>query len=111
MGGKEVDDWAMYNQISMKHEAPHQKASLVERHNVLIRPALQRAEAQCVKGSLCVSVGAVFGLVTFMHNPFTFINNHPSIRPYQAGSQAYYPRSRADTLAILMSEDRTISPE
>ena len=42
MRGKDVDDWAMYNQITLKYKAPHQKAWLVERHNALIRSALQR---------------------------------------------------------------------
>lgn len=35
--GKEVDDWAMYNQITIKYNSPMQKAWLVERHNALIR--------------------------------------------------------------------------
>ena len=55
MRGKEVDDWAMYNQIAMKYKAPpHQKAWLVERHNALIRNALQKAETQVISESLCV---------------------------------------------------------
>ena len=44
MRGKEVDDFAMYNQTTMKYKSPHQKAWLVERHNALIRSALHRAE-------------------------------------------------------------------
>ena len=80
MRGKDVDDWAMYNQITLKYKAPHQKAWLVERHNALIRAALQRAEAQVIKESLCISFTTVLGLVTFMHNALVCINNHT---PYQ----------------------------
>ena len=81
MRGKDVDDWAMYNQITLKYKAPHQKAWLVERHNALIRAALQRAECQVIKESLCISFSTVLGLVTFMHNALVCINNHT---PYQA---------------------------
>ena len=48
MKGKEVDDWAMYNQVTMKYKSPRQKAWLVERHNALIRSALHRSEAQVI---------------------------------------------------------------
>ena len=81
MKGKEVDDWAMYNQITMTYKSPRQKAWLVERHNALIRSALHRAETQVIKESLCVSFGIVLGFVTFMHNALVCINNHT---PYQA---------------------------
>ena len=46
---EEGDARAMYNQVALKHEAPHQNAWLVEPHNALIRSALQRAEAQVIK--------------------------------------------------------------
>ena len=49
MRGEEVDDWTMYNQITMKYKAPHQKAWLVERHNALICSVLQRAGAEVTK--------------------------------------------------------------
>ena len=75
MRGKDVDDWAMYNQVTLKYKAPHQKAWLVERHNALIRAALQRAEAQVIKESRCISFTTVLGLVTFMRNAFVCINN------------------------------------
>ena len=81
MRGKDVDDWAMYNQVTLKYKAPHQKAWLVERHNALIRSALQRAETQVTKESLCVSFNVVLGLVTSMHNALVSINNYT---PYQA---------------------------
>ena len=81
MRGKQVDGWAMYNQIAMTHEAPHEKAWLVEMHNALVRSALQRAESQVIKEPLCVSCGIVTGLVTFMHKAFVPINAHT---PYQA---------------------------
>ena len=81
MRGKDVDDWAMYRHTALKFKAPHQKAWLVERHNALIRSALQRVEAQVLKESLCVSFVILLGLITFMHNALTSINNHT---PYQA---------------------------
>ena len=46
MRGKDVDDWAIENQTTLKFKAPHQKAWLVERHDALIRTALQGAETQ-----------------------------------------------------------------
>ena len=81
MRATDVGGWAMYNQVALKWKAPHQNAWLVERHNALIRSALQRAEFQALKESLCASFVTVFGLVTFMHNALTSINNHI---PYQA---------------------------
>ena len=63
MRGKEGDDWAMCSQVTMEYETPHQKAWLVERHNALIRSAVQRAEAQVIKKSLCISFTTVLGLV------------------------------------------------
>ena len=45
MRPKEVDDWAMSNQVAFEYKAPHQKTWPVEGHNALIRSALQRAEA------------------------------------------------------------------
>ena len=81
MRGKDVDDWAMENQTTLKFKAPHQKAWLVERHNALLRSALHKAETQALKESLCVSFTTVLGLVTFMHNALTCINNHT---PYNA---------------------------
>ena len=57
MKGKDVDDWAMYSQTTMRYKAPHQKAWLVERHNALIRNALQKAESQVIKESLCITSG------------------------------------------------------
>ena len=81
MRGKDVDDWAMHNQIILKCKAPHQKAWLVERQNALIRAGLRRAEAQVIQESLCISFQTVLGLVTFMHNAIVCINNHT---PYQA---------------------------
>ena len=33
MRSKGAGDWAMYNQITLKHKAPHEKAWLVERNN------------------------------------------------------------------------------
>ena len=76
MRGNEVDDWAMYSQITMQHTAPHQKAWMVERHNALIRSALQRADAQVTKESLHISFNTVLGLVIFMHNALVCINNN-----------------------------------
>ena len=81
MKGKEADDWAMYNQITVKYEAPHQKAWSVERHKALIRSALQCAESQGIKESLRVNFVAVLGLVTFMRDGLVSINNRT---PYQA---------------------------
>lgn len=81
MRGKEVDDYATCSQISMKYMPPYQNALLVERHNALIRSALQRAEAQVIKESLCISFNAMPGLVAFMHNSLVLITNHT---PYQA---------------------------
>ena len=45
MRGKDVDDWATYNEITLKYKAPHQKAWLVKRHNALTKATLQRAES------------------------------------------------------------------
>lgn len=33
MKGREVDDWARYNQVTVRHKAPHQEAWLVEMQN------------------------------------------------------------------------------
>ena len=41
-----VVDWAMRRQLAFKLNVSHQKSWLVERHNALIRSALQRAEVQ-----------------------------------------------------------------
>ena len=81
MNGKEVDDWAMYNQIPMKYKSPRQKAWLVERHNASIRFVLQRVATQVIKESLWVNFNTMFALVTFMHNALVCINQHI---PYQA---------------------------
>lgn len=83
MKSKEVDDWAMYNQMAMKYKSQRQRAWLLERHNAFIRGGLQHAESQVIKESLCVSFGIVLGLVVFMHNAFVYINDHT---PYQAVS-------------------------
>lgn len=76
MRAKEVDNWALYNQVTFKHKAPHQKLWLVARHNALIRSALQRVESQVIKESLVVSSVTVLGLVTFMQHSLTSINSH-----------------------------------
>lgn len=81
MRAKDVDDWAMYNHVALKRKAPHQKAWLVERHNALIRSALQRAESQAIKESLRASFVTLLGLLAFMHSALTRINSHT---PYQA---------------------------
>ena len=80
MMAKDVDDWATYSQVTLQYKAPYQKAWLVERHNVLIRAALQRAGSQVIEESLCISFHTVLGLFTFMRNAFVCINNHT---PYQ----------------------------
>lgn len=54
---------------------------MVERQNALIRSALQRAETQVIKKSLCVSFVTVLGLVAFMRHALTSINYFTS---YQA---------------------------
>lgn len=84
MRSKDVIDWAMYNQITLKHKAPHRKACLVERHNALIRSASQFGECQAIKESFCVSSNTASGLVTFMKNVLVSINNRT---PYQAFSR------------------------
>ena len=76
MRGEHVDDVTMYNQIALKHKAPHQKAWLVERHDALIRSALQRAESQVIKERLCISPTIVVCLVAFMHNALGRFNNN-----------------------------------
>ena len=81
MRGRAVDAWAIYNQITLKYKAPHQKAWLVERHDALIRSAVQRAESQVIKESFCISFTIVLGVVTFLHNALVCINQHT---PYQA---------------------------
>ena len=48
MRGKEADAWAMCSQLALKYKAPHRKAWLVERHNAVIRSALQTAESQVI---------------------------------------------------------------
>ena len=78
---KEVDDLALFNQVPLEYKAPHQKTWLVERHNPLIRSALQRTESQVFKEILVASSVTVSGLVTFMHDALASINNHT---PYQA---------------------------
>ena len=55
MRAKEVDDWAMHNQVILRYKAPRQKVWFVERHNVLLRSIVQRVESQAFKQSLCVS--------------------------------------------------------
>lgn len=87
--GKDIDDWAMCNQMTMKYKSPRKNALLVERHDALIRGGLQRAEAQVIKESLCVSFNRAFGLVAFMHNARVSINNQT---PYQAllGRQQHF---------------------
>ena len=76
MRGKEIDDYATYSRVTMRYKAPRQKSWLVERHNALIRSALQRAEAQVIKESLRISFATVLGLVAVMQNAFVSINNH-----------------------------------
>ena len=80
MRSQVADDLAMCNQIAFKLKAPHQTALRVERHNALIRSAVQRAESQVFRKSLFASFVAVFGLVGFMHDVFGSINSHT---PYQ----------------------------
>ena len=43
MRSKEADGWALYNQVALTYNEPHQKAWLVERQNAPIRSALERA--------------------------------------------------------------------
>ena len=62
MMGKEVDDWAVYSQIAMMYNVPHQQAWLVERHDALIRAALQRVESQVIKQSVCAGFTPVLGV-------------------------------------------------
>ena len=81
MRGKAVGDWAMCDQFAIKDKAPHQTGWLVEGHNALIRSALQRAEAQAINETFCISSNIALGLVTFMHNALVFVNNRI---PYQA---------------------------
>lgn len=81
MRAKEVDDWAMYNQVTLKHKALHQTVWLVERHNALIRSALQSAESQAIKESSCASFIIAFVLVNFMHDVWACMGNRI---PYQA---------------------------
>ena len=80
-GAMGADGLAICSHVTLKHKAPHRKAWLVERHNAPIRLALQKAEWQVIKKSLCISLITVFGLVTFMHDALIYINNHA---PYQA---------------------------
>ena len=61
MRSNEADDWAMFSQVELKYEAPHQTPWLVDRRNALIRSVSQRAESQAIKESL-------LGLGTFVHN-------------------------------------------
>ena len=65
----------MYNQFTIEHKAPHQKAGLVERCDASIRSALERAEAKAIKESLCISSNTVSGLASFIHNAFIFLFN------------------------------------
>lgn len=81
MGGEEVDDWAMYGQMAMKHKSRHQKAWLVERHDVSIRSASHRAGPQVIKESFWITCNVVLSLVAFMHNAFVSVDGHT---PYQA---------------------------
>ena len=71
-----ADGWAMFSQTAMKHKALHQKAWLLEMHNAFIGSALQRAEAQVIKESLCTSFDTVLGLVAFMLDAPVPTNNH-----------------------------------
>ena len=81
MRGKDADDWALFGQTAMKHNAQHQTARLVERRNASIRSAVQRAESQVIKEASCISFATVLGLDTSMHNALVPINAHT---PYQA---------------------------
>ena len=74
--GKEVDDWAMYSQIALKYNVPHQTVWFVERHNAFVRSVLQRAGCQAMTASLCVGFVAVLGLVFVMHNVLVPVNNY-----------------------------------
>ena len=71
----EVDDFAMYHQIAVKHNVLLQKAWLDERRNAPIRSTLQGAEAQVINESFCSSFNIVLGLVIFLHDAFVPINN------------------------------------
>lgn len=61
----------------------------MERHNALIRSALQRFGSQVIKDSLVVSFVTAQGFVTFIHNALISINNDT---PYQAllGRQSHF---------------------
>ena len=61
MEGTDIDDWAIYIQVTINHKAPHQKVWLVERHHASIRNALQRCDAQAINESFCVSFQIVLG--------------------------------------------------
>ena len=91
MRAKEVDDRAMYNQVTLKFKVPHQKLWLVSRHDALIRSALQRAESQCIKESLCINVAIALGLATVMHNAPTCINNHTQYQALLGRHPICYP--------------------
>ena len=41
------NDWAMYNQVTLKIKAPHHKAWLVERRNALIRKPFKEPIPKC----------------------------------------------------------------
>ena len=81
MRSKEIDDWGMCSQVTLKYKAPCQNAWLVERQNAFTRTALQLAEAQVIKEPLCASFVTALGLVTFVHNALVPINDHT---PFQA---------------------------
>ncbi len=55
MRGKEADDWVAYSQITLKHETPHQKAWLIDRHNAIIGAAVQRTESQIINKNLRIN--------------------------------------------------------
>ena len=80
MRANEVDDWATYGRVTSKYKAFHQKVWFVERHDALIRSALQFVESYAVKEIFVVSFVTVLGLVSFIHNVLASINKHTPIK-------------------------------
>ena len=106
--GKEVEYWAMSDQVALKHQAPHQTTWLVERNVALVRSTARRADAKVANESACNRSNIVLGLVTFEHGALVPINGHTPHQIFLGRHPNQSPPPRTGTMAISAPGAKTI---